>query len=263
MLSGGRALPAFGLGIAHPVEQQAFGVERGDRAVDLRRGAPAVAPPVDRGRRRPRRQAVPLRAHERAAQARAPARRVARRQGARRSCAGSVASPTAGSRASPHPSSARPARVTIEDAADAAGREIDPEHFGVMVLYTHDAMPDAFVEAIRTRNPDVEIDDLVARGWPGCASCASATSRSASRSSCSSRSPSPRLGRRARDRRAARSCPLQNLTTSAWRTQPQPGSGAASSGFEEAAEADDRADHADAGADDEDEDADPDRVGGA
>ena len=32
VLSGGRALPAFGLGIAHPVEQQAFGVERGDRA---------------------------------------------------------------------------------------------------------------------------------------------------------------------------------------------------------------------------------------
>src|SRR5262245_49552662 len=32
VLSGGRALPAFGLGIAHPVEQQAFGVARGDRA---------------------------------------------------------------------------------------------------------------------------------------------------------------------------------------------------------------------------------------
>jgi probable F420-dependent oxidoreductase len=32
VLSGGRALPAFGLGIVHPVEQQAFGVQRGDRA---------------------------------------------------------------------------------------------------------------------------------------------------------------------------------------------------------------------------------------
>ena len=31
-LSGGRALPAFGLGVADPREQQAFGVERGDRA---------------------------------------------------------------------------------------------------------------------------------------------------------------------------------------------------------------------------------------
>ena len=32
VLSGGRALPAFGLGVVHPVEQQAFGVERSDRA---------------------------------------------------------------------------------------------------------------------------------------------------------------------------------------------------------------------------------------
>ncbi len=32
VLSSGRALPAFGLGIAHPIEQQAFGVARGDRA---------------------------------------------------------------------------------------------------------------------------------------------------------------------------------------------------------------------------------------
>src|SRR5688572_11749262 len=31
-LSRGRLLPAFGLGIADPGEQQAFGVERGDRA---------------------------------------------------------------------------------------------------------------------------------------------------------------------------------------------------------------------------------------
>src|SRR5215470_10370944 len=32
VLSNGRALPAFGLGIVHPVEQQAFGVARQDRA---------------------------------------------------------------------------------------------------------------------------------------------------------------------------------------------------------------------------------------
>jgi hypothetical protein len=42
---------------------------------------------------------------------------------------------------------------------------IDPEHFGVMALYTHGALPDAFVQAIKTRNPEVEVDDLVARGW--------------------------------------------------------------------------------------------------
>src|SRR5688572_19465259 len=32
VLSGGRALPAFGLGVVHPVEQQAFNVARTERA---------------------------------------------------------------------------------------------------------------------------------------------------------------------------------------------------------------------------------------
>ena len=34
-LSGGRLLPAFGLGVADPREQQAFGVAREERALDL------------------------------------------------------------------------------------------------------------------------------------------------------------------------------------------------------------------------------------
>ena len=43
VLSGGRALPAFGLGIAQPVEQQAFGVERAERVA---RERPQVPEPV-------------------------------------------------------------------------------------------------------------------------------------------------------------------------------------------------------------------------
>ena len=56
------------------------------------------------------------------------------------------------------PEQCKAARVTVEEAADAAGRAIDPEHFGVMALYTHDAIPDAFAQAIKTRNPDVALD---------------------------------------------------------------------------------------------------------
>src|SRR4029079_5816620 len=41
-LSGGRALPAFGLGIAHPVEQQAFGVERKERAAIFDEALPLI-----------------------------------------------------------------------------------------------------------------------------------------------------------------------------------------------------------------------------
>ena len=64
------------------------------------------------------------------------------------------------------PEQCKAARVAIEDAADAAGRTIDPEHFGAMVLYTHDAIPHLIAQVIRTRNPDAEIEDVVARGWP-------------------------------------------------------------------------------------------------
>jgi probable F420-dependent oxidoreductase len=41
-LSGGRTLPAFGLGIADPAEQQAFGVERGERAAWFDEALPLI-----------------------------------------------------------------------------------------------------------------------------------------------------------------------------------------------------------------------------
>ena len=46
-LSGGRALPAFGLGNPIAAEHQAFGVAREDRASDVRRGAAADPAPVE------------------------------------------------------------------------------------------------------------------------------------------------------------------------------------------------------------------------
>src|SRR3954467_12729022 len=42
VLSGGRALPAFGLGIAHPVEQQAFGVGGKERAPWFEEALPLI-----------------------------------------------------------------------------------------------------------------------------------------------------------------------------------------------------------------------------
>ena len=55
----------------------------------------------------------------------------------------------------------------VEDAADAEGRAIDPEHFGVMVLYTHGEIPDLVAQVIANRNPDTDVNDLVARDWAG------------------------------------------------------------------------------------------------
>ena len=36
-----------------------------------------------------------------------------------------------------------------------------------MVFYTHDDLPDQLLKVLATRNPDVDPNDLVARGWPG------------------------------------------------------------------------------------------------
>jgi probable F420-dependent oxidoreductase len=164
VLSGGRALPAFGLGIVHPVEQQAFGVERGDRASIFDEALPLVRrlwseEDVDHDGRwfhYEHMNVLPKPAHPLDVWlgGRAPAelRRVGR-----------LADGWLASFATPEQCKA--GRVAIEEAADASGRAIDPEHFGVMALYTHGALPDAFAQAIRSRNPDVEIDDLVARGW--------------------------------------------------------------------------------------------------
>jgi probable F420-dependent oxidoreductase len=163
VLSGGRALPAFGLGIVHPVEQQAFGVERADRASIFDEALPLLRrlwseDDVDHDGRwfhYEHMNVLPKPAHPLDVWLGGRAPSELRRVG--RLADGWLASFTT-------PEQCKAARVTVEEAADAAGREIDPEHFGVMALYTHDAIPDAFAQAIKTRNPDVEIEDLVARG---------------------------------------------------------------------------------------------------
>ena len=55
-LSNGRLLPAFGLGVADPHEQQAFGVERTRAGQDLRRGADRAARRLVRGHAHPPRR---------------------------------------------------------------------------------------------------------------------------------------------------------------------------------------------------------------
>ena len=41
-----------------------------------------------------------------------------------------------------------------------------PSTSASMVLYTHDEIPERSLQVIASRNPDVDPDDLVARGWP-------------------------------------------------------------------------------------------------
>ena len=64
------------------------------------------------------------------------------------------------------PEDCKAGRDAIEDAAAAAGRAIDDDHFGAMVFYTHDEIPgagggDARVAQSRRRSPRPR-----GRGWP-------------------------------------------------------------------------------------------------
>jgi probable F420-dependent oxidoreductase len=166
VLSGGRALPAFGLGIAHPVEQQAFGVARADRAAIFDEALPLLRrlwseDTVDHDGtwfRYSGMSVLPKPAHPLdvwlGGKAPSELRRVGR-----------LGDGWLASFATPHECEA--SRPVIEAAAAEAGRTIDPEHYGVMVFYTHEELPDQLVSVLASRNPDVDPHDLVARGWPG------------------------------------------------------------------------------------------------
>jgi probable F420-dependent oxidoreductase len=164
VLSGGRALPAFGLGIAQPVEQQAFGVERGERASIFDEALPLM-------RRLWEEDAVdhdgahfhysgmtvqpkPTKRLDVWLGGKAPSelRRV-----------GKLSDGWLASFSSPEDCKA--GRETIEQAAAAAGREIDDDHFGAMVFYTHEEIPDRLLQLLSSRNPGADPADLVAHGW--------------------------------------------------------------------------------------------------
>ena len=44
-------------------------------------------------------------------------------------------------------------RVIVDEAAERAGRQIDPEHFGALVIYTRRELPERLARAIATRRP--------------------------------------------------------------------------------------------------------------
>ena len=160
-LSSGRLLPAFGLGQVDPAEQQAFGVQRGERAAMfdemlplLRRfwaedrvdhegtffnyaGASVLPRPVQ----------DPI---EIWFGGRAPSelRRIGRM--------GDGWLPSFCT-----PEDVRTGRAEIERIAADHDRGIDPEHFGALVPYGVDGIPDVVAGFIRKRRPDVDPAEVV------------------------------------------------------------------------------------------------------
>ena len=150
-LSGGRALPAFGLGVVEPMEQQAFGVTREERAPLFDEALPLLRrlwseERVDHDGPRyhyegasigmlPIQQPLDVWLGGRAP---GELRRVGR--------LGDGWLPSFCT-----PEMVTEGRVIVDQAAADAGRTIDPEHFGAMVFYARTEIPSAYAQAMARR----------------------------------------------------------------------------------------------------------------
>ncbi|HUF96890.1 MAG TPA: TIGR03854 family LLM class F420-dependent oxidoreductase [Ilumatobacter sp.] len=162
-LSGGRLLPAFGLGAVDPHEQQAFGVERGERAAWFDESFAVMrkcwtGEPFDHQGERyhyeglrvlpaPRRVDVWL-----GGIARSELRRVGRLADGWLPSFVTPADVAAG-------------RATIEAVAAEHGRSIDDDHYGVLIPYHFGGDSSGFIERIANRRPDIDPADVVATSW--------------------------------------------------------------------------------------------------
>ena len=163
-LSGGRFLPAVGLGAPTPVAHGAFGVERAERApwfdeaLGLMRRLWTEEDVTHAGERfrvehltiRPRPVQQPIEVWL-GGQAPSELRR-----------AGRLADGWLPSFATVDDVATGWAAVT--DSATAHGRSIDPEHLGVLVTYSHAGVPDRVRSLLAHRRPDLDPTEVVPVG---------------------------------------------------------------------------------------------------
>jgi probable F420-dependent oxidoreductase len=164
VLSGGRLLPAFGLGQRHAGEQQAFGVRREDRAAIFEEALPLLRrfwAEDEVTHHGPRFHYEALRVLPK------PAARgfdvwmggtadpELRRTG--RLSDGWLAAFTS-------PAEGERARLIVQEAAAGAGREIEEEHFGAIVPYRRGPLPEearARLARVRRVGGPAPLDDVV------------------------------------------------------------------------------------------------------
>jgi len=165
-LSNGRLLPAFGLGVANPHEQQAFGVERKDRAkifdeaLAVMRSCWTDETTTFHGERfdydalrvLPKPVQQPLEVWL-GGIAPSELKRVGR-----------MADGWLPSFVTPADVAA--ARPVIEQVAAEHDRIVPDDHFGALIPYTHGPLPDTLVAGLAARRPDIaDPATLVPRGW--------------------------------------------------------------------------------------------------
>ncbi len=165
-LSGGRALPAFGLGNPIAAEWHAFGVAREDRAPIFDEALPLIRrlwteDGVDHDGAHFHYEKLTVR--PKPVQQPPDIWLGGRAKSELRRC-GRLGDGWLASFSTPGDCAA--GRPVIEDAAAGASRAIDPEHFGAMVTYVHDEIPDALRARLAAVRPETDPADLVPVGVP-------------------------------------------------------------------------------------------------
>ncbi len=65
------------------------------------------------------------------------------------------------------PASAAAGRAVVEEAAAKAGREIDVEHFGALIIYTRQPeVPEPLARIVAARRPDLDPSAVIPAGLP-------------------------------------------------------------------------------------------------
>ncbi|MFK8025027.1 MAG: TIGR03854 family LLM class F420-dependent oxidoreductase [Ilumatobacter sp.] len=159
-----RILPAFGLGAVDPIEQQAFGVERGERAAIFNEAFEVLrkcwtGEPFDHHGERFHYDGVVVRP--------APARMDVWLGGIAPSELRRVGRLADGWLPSfVTPADAEHGRTVIEQVCDEHDREIESDHYGVLIPYSFGPVPEQLVRLLAKRRPDLDdVTELVPDSW--------------------------------------------------------------------------------------------------
>jgi len=143
-LSGGRLLPAVGLGKPHPSDQPPYAVERGTRGQVFEAAFASMREHWERLGTRP--LEVWFGSRSAAALERT----------------GRLADGWLGSFQTPAETAA--ARLTIVAAAAAAGRTIDDDHYGTVISYTRGSRTDEAVGVVQSLSEHTDVEQLLPAG---------------------------------------------------------------------------------------------------
>lgn len=165
-MSGGRLLPAFGLGVADGHEQQAFGVERTERAAIFDEALTVMRAcwteeRVNHSGRFFRYEDLRVEPKPRQSPPDVWLGGIAPSELKR---VGRLADGWLPSFVTP--ADVEKARTVIEEVARQHDREIEDEHYGALIPYANGDVPTAVLENLRTRRPDLaDINELIPSNW--------------------------------------------------------------------------------------------------